>query len=79
MAGIIPRVVKQLFKEIEREIYSGEWQHQVTVSYLEIYNEKVFDLLEFKDNDLPIREDLQHNIFIPGLTEASAGPFITPK
>ena len=45
------------------------WTFTVEVSYLEIYNEKVYDLLEFKDSDLPIREDIQHNIFMPGLTE----------
>ena len=41
------------------------------MSYLEIYNEKVFDLLEMQDSDLPIREDQQRNIIIPGLSEVS--------
>lgn len=72
-AGIIPRVVKQLFKDIEKETAGSQWRFQVTVSYVEIYNEKVFDLLEFKDNDLPIREDQQRNIFIPGLIEVFIG------
>lgn len=71
-AGIIPRVVNQLFKEIQRQSEAGELKFTVTVSYMEIYNEKVYDLLEFKDSDLPIREDLQHNILIPGLIEVRA-------
>ena len=64
--GIIPRVVNQLFQEIERQSATGDMRFQVTVSYMEIYNEKVYDLLEFKDADLPIREDSAHNILIPG-------------
>ena len=42
---------------------------KVLVSYLEIYNEKVYDLLEPKEADLPIREDASKNILIPGLAE----------
>jgi hypothetical protein len=69
LAGIIPRVVQQLFEEIEKQEAAGQWKFSVTVSYLEIYNDKVYDLLEFKDTDLPIREDQQKNILIPGLIE----------
>ena len=41
----------------------------VHMSYLEIYNEKVFDLLQPKEMDLPIRETADHEIVIPGLAE----------
>jgi len=42
---------------------------QVLLSYLEIYNERVFDLLESSERDLPLREDAQRNIIIPNLAE----------
>ena len=42
---------------------------QVYVSYLEIYNEKVYDLLELSDTDLPVREDAMHRILVPDLAE----------
>ena len=50
---------------------------QLTCSYLEIYNEKLYDLLATKDGtDLPIRQDRSHNILIPNLTETE---FATTK
>ncbi|KAJ8042619.1 Kinesin-like protein KIF22-B [Holothuria leucospilota] len=69
--GIIPRSLFTLFREIqrrERNATSSEWKYAVSFSYLEIYQEKVYDLLEIKSHDLPIREDQNHNIFIPNLT-----------
>jgi kinesin family protein 22 len=44
-------------------------ESKVEVSYMEIYNEKVWDLLELKDADLPIREDINRTIFVPGLSQ----------
>jgi kinesin family protein 22 len=42
----------------------------VTFSYLEIYQEKVIDLLSpGTGTDLPIREDYNHNIVVAGLSE----------
>ncbi|KAJ3431443.1 kinesin-related [Anaeramoeba flamelloides] len=48
--------------------------YKIKVSYLEIYNEKIFDLLKhenshFQKSGLPIREDNKGNIFIEGLNE----------
>uniref|UniRef100_A0A0B7ANB0 Kinesin-like protein n=1 Tax=Arion vulgaris TaxID=1028688 RepID=A0A0B7ANB0_9EUPU len=74
--GVIPRVVQSLFASIQKEKDANKDlreqcpQHSVTFSYMEIYNEKVQDLLSGKQ-DLPIREDSQHNIFVSGLTEKS--------
>lgn len=42
----------------------------VYMSYFEIYNEKVYDLLEPKDTDCPVREDVNRRIVIAGLKEA---------
>ncbi len=45
-----------------------EWKFTVTYSYLEIYNEKVLDLLKPTQTDLPIREDHRKKIFVVGLS-----------
>jgi hypothetical protein len=46
----------------------GEYtEHSLNISYLEIYNEKVKDLLEPKETDLAIRANAQGEILIPGL------------
>uniref|UniRef100_A0A671RB17 Kinesin-like protein n=1 Tax=Sinocyclocheilus anshuiensis TaxID=1608454 RepID=A0A671RB17_9TELE len=67
--GIIPRAVKEVFKLVDvQEKEQDGWEYSVGMSYLEIYNEKVLDLLSPGSQDLPIREDKDRNILIPGLT-----------
>ncbi len=65
--GVIPRVAERLFERLAATADTVE--ATVEVSYMEIYNEKVFDLLETKDNDLPIREDINRVIFVQGLAQ----------
>ncbi len=60
-------MIRELFFLLKAD--SARFTSNVTMSYLEIYNEKVYDLLHMQDTDLAIREDQQHNILIPGLTE----------
>lgn len=67
--GIIPLAIKELLFLLNAD--SSRYSYEMTMSYLEIYNEKVYDLLDVKEGDLPIREDQQHNIVIPGLSEVS--------
>ncbi|XP_078680179.1 kinesin-like protein KIF22 [Branchiostoma floridae x Branchiostoma belcheri] len=69
--GIIPRSVHGVLNAVARErgAGDGEWAYSIAVSYLEIYQEKVHDLLETKNRDLQIREDRDRNILIPGLSE----------
>ncbi|XP_044871299.1 LOW QUALITY PROTEIN: kinesin-like protein KIF22 [Mauremys mutica] len=62
--GVIPRAlwdVLQMTREASCSPGAEEWDFSVSMSYLEIYQEKVLDL--------PIREDRDQNILIPGLTE----------
>uniref|UniRef100_A0A673MW53 Kinesin-like protein KIF22 n=1 Tax=Sinocyclocheilus rhinocerous TaxID=307959 RepID=A0A673MW53_9TELE len=67
--GIIPRAVKEVFKLVDvQEKEQDGWEYSVGMSYLELYNEKVLDLLSPGSQDLPIREDKDRNILIPGLT-----------
>ncbi|ESO97247.1 hypothetical protein LOTGIDRAFT_114997 [Lottia gigantea] len=72
--GMIPRVINGLFQLLSTEDRL-QWKYTVTFSYLEIYNEKVQDLLEPASIDLPIREDGDRNIFVAGLAEKKISSF----
>lgn len=66
--GVIPRVIKKIFAEREKRT---DCEFGLAVSYLEIYNEEILDLLcSSKDKPgLSIREDPKDGIKIVGLTE----------
>nr|XP_056719618.1 chromosome-associated kinesin KIF4-like [Euleptes europaea] len=67
--GVIPRVIRLLFQEMEER---KEWQFSRKVSYLEIYNEDILDLLapsRERLSQISIREDPKEGIKIVGLTE----------
>ncbi|XP_015226828.1 PREDICTED: chromosome-associated kinesin KIF4A isoform X1 [Cyprinodon variegatus] len=66
--GVIPRVIKRIFEEREKKTDS---EFCLNVSYLEIYNEDILDLLSAsKDKPaISIREDPKEGIKIVGLTE----------
>ncbi|XP_035999264.1 kinesin family member 4 [Fundulus heteroclitus] len=66
--GVIPRVIRRIFEEREKKADS---EFCLAVSYLEIYNEDILDLLSSsKDRSaLSIREDPKEGIKIVGLTE----------
>ncbi|XP_042355928.1 kinesin family member 4 [Plectropomus leopardus] len=66
--GVIPRVIRMIFEEREKKT---DCEFCLAVSYLEIYNEDILDLLSAsKDKpSLSIREDPKEGIKIVGLTE----------
>ncbi|XP_037605339.1 kinesin family member 4 [Sebastes umbrosus] len=66
--GVIPRVIRRIFEEREKRT---DCEFCLAVSYLEIYNEDILDLLcPSKDRPgLSIREDPKEGIKIVGLTE----------
>ncbi|XP_069724201.1 chromosome-associated kinesin KIF4A isoform X2 [Phaenicophaeus curvirostris] len=67
--GVIPRVINLLYKEKERR---QDWEFVLRVSYLEIYNEDILDLLcssRERSPQISIREDPKGGIKIVGLTE----------
>ncbi|KAM9729617.1 kinesin family member 4 [Menidia menidia] len=66
--GVIPRVIKKIFEESEKRT---DCEFSLSVSYLEIYNEEILDLLcPSKDKPaISIREDPKDGIKIVGLTE----------
>ncbi|XP_073504877.1 kinesin-like protein KIF22 isoform X2 [Phyllobates terribilis] len=76
--GIIPRAVRDLLQMTRGTSGKPEeenWSFSITMSYVEIYQEKVMDLLEPKNKDLPIREDKDHNILISGVTHKTITTF----
>uniref|UniRef100_A0A670JA77 Kinesin-like protein n=1 Tax=Podarcis muralis TaxID=64176 RepID=A0A670JA77_PODMU len=72
--GVIPRAVQNLL-QMTRDASGDQRKYSVSMSYLEIYQEKVLDLLEPSLRDLPIREDQNHHILVPGLTEREITSF----
>ncbi|KAK9530438.1 hypothetical protein VZT92_011938 [Zoarces viviparus] len=73
--GVIPRAVREVFKLVKAKDNNEGWDYNISMSYLEIYNEKVLDLLSPSSQDLPIRENKDKNILIPGLTHTTISCF----
>ena len=77
LMGIIPRASRYLFAAIHKLTSSSpSIQYQVRVSYLEVYNGRVYDLLRKNDNksndrlhSLSIREDIHGNINVADAVE----------
>lgn len=72
--GLTPRAISQIFESIEKikQTSGGTATFQIKVSYVEIYNEELIDLLAGMHDARPlvqIREDKQGNIFWSGLRE----------
>lgn len=65
--GIIPRTCEDLFKEIEKLDESE--RTRVRVSYFEIYNEQVRDLLTAANKPLRVREDPKTGPYVEQLSE----------
>ena len=65
--GIIPRCITDLFNKIRQDDVSVS----VYCSFVQIYNEKIFDLLQDpkQKNPLQIREDRMQGIYVEGLSE----------
>jgi len=68
--GVIPRMVFSVFQGISNAHEGIEFQ--VKVSIVEIYNERIKDLLDIKKDNLQIREDAGH-VYIENITEISVG------
>lgn len=60
MYGVIPRAIGDIFEAINRQVEAEGAQVELSVQYLEIYNEKVQDLLSRQlvnqSQDLKLRE-----------------------
>lgn len=69
--GIIPRMVTGFFKQIAEQPEDIEFS--IKVSFVEIYNEKIRDLLDPRKNDLKIHENKQKGIHVAGMMENYVG------
>ncbi|XP_053562914.1 kinesin-like protein KIF19 [Bombina bombina] len=67
--GIYIRTLNDLFKAIEET--SDDMEYEVLMSYLEIYNEMIRDLLNPSLGYLDLREDSKGVIQVAGITEVS--------
>lgn len=93
LRGVVPRVFEYLFDEkslldstkseqpndtVEMDSFTERIEHKFTCSFLEIYNERVFDLLDPRGNSgasndfggLQLRENGRRGVFVEGLIES---------
>ncbi len=68
--GVMYRTLHDLFVEIKK--FEGKREYQVSMSYLEIYNELIRDLLAPSSTFLELREDAKGTIQVAGLSELVA-------
>lgn len=67
--GVIPRAVDDIFKKVSEDSLA---EFRVTCSFMELYQEHLYDLLSPKSRDqqiIEIREDPKVGICLPNLTE----------
>lgn len=69
--GIIPRTIYKLFTELMENNAQTASDYTIYCSFMQIYNEKLYDLLQDKDSKHPlvIRENKLSGIYVQGLTE----------
>jgi len=70
--GIIPRSLNYLFQTInqKKDKYGSDMEFLCKCSFLEIYNEQVYDLLEHSSaSPLVMRESIKHGVFVDRLNE----------
>jgi kinesin family protein 5 len=65
--GVIPRIVEQIFESILSS--PGSIEYTVRVSYMEIYMERIRDLLQPLNDNLPVHEEKNRGVYVKGLLE----------
>ncbi|MBN3282394.1 KI15A protein, partial [Polyodon spathula] len=69
MRGVIPRSFEYLFFLINREIGKADKSFLCKCSFIEIYNEQIFDLLDSASASLFLRENMKKGVFVDGAVE----------
>uniref|UniRef100_A0A5B7BK84 Putative centromere-associated protein E isoform X3 n=1 Tax=Davidia involucrata TaxID=16924 RepID=A0A5B7BK84_DAVIN len=64
--GVIPLAVQELFDSIQEDM---DREFLLRMSYMEIYNEEINDLLAPEHRKLQIHESIERGIFVAGLRE----------
>ena len=79
--GLIPRVIQHLFSTLAEnhndiavsppspENTTQQTNHVVKVSYLEIYNETILDLLDVESGTKQLRENIKRGVYVDKLVE----------
>ena len=65
--GVIPRIVEQIFASILSS--AANIEYTVRVSYMEIYMERIRDLLAPQNDNLPVHEEKNRGVYVKGLLE----------
>lgn len=65
--GIMLLSIQDLFDEIDK--VSMDKEYQLKISYIEVYNELIRDLLNSRNKNLDLREDPTRGITVAGVTE----------
>jgi centromeric protein E len=68
--GIIPLAIQDIFEHIQN---TPDREFLLRMSYLEIYNENISDLLKPGNDNLKIHETTSREIFVGNLTEELVG------
>jgi kinesin family protein 15 len=66
LRGILPRSLEHSFARMSQlaEAKAGKLKFLATVSFLEIYNERIFDLLDSECTGLQLREDVKTGVHV---------------
>lgn len=71
LKGIIPRITEQIFDSIMSS--PPNLEYLVKVSYMEIYMEKIRDLLAPQNDNLQIHEEKSRGVYVKGLSDYYVG------
>lgn len=71
MKGIIPRITEQIFENIMAS--PPHLEYLVKVSYMEIYMEKIRDLLAPQNDNLQVHEEKNRGVYVKGLSDFYVG------
>ena len=66
LRGIVPRAAHEIFERLVSKSCEDVEEVTMRVSYIEIYNEKVNDLLDRSKTNLQVRESPMKGIFVAG-------------
>ncbi|GAX83449.1 hypothetical protein CEUSTIGMA_g10874.t1 [Chlamydomonas eustigma] len=63
--GIMSRAVGYLYQQLRER--RDQNKYSISANYLEIYNEGIYDLLNLKAKNLPVKWDATQGFYVPGL------------
>ena len=67
LAGIIPRSILDIFDYIAAD--DSETEFTIKCAFMEIYNERIHDLVEKQPGNLQVREHPSRGVYVDGLQE----------